>query len=176
MMLRTFLGRLTFTMVPSQSRVRHRNRRSRQFNRSVVLSVIRAPRVELMLTLHEGGAISSLVYRQLLSSLGLRKSLAIFTAIHAVSFTAGYYMMDERRPASKRPKLIWFDRAFFRDPVFWSLALCFFFTVLYARVVYCLRASIGVAEHIHSLVAAIWGPSSSCPPSPSRRLLIWVNW
>ena len=175
-MLAAFTGCFAFAMVPTQSRVRHRDCRGRKLNRFAVLSVAHASRVELILTLHQGGAISSLVYRQLLSSLGLRKSLAIFTAIHAVSFTAGYCMMDERRPASKRPKLIWFDRAFFRDPVFWSLALCFFFTVLYARVVYCIRASIGVAEHIHSLVAAIWGPSSSCLPSPSRRLLIWVNW
>ena len=77
-----------------------------------------------------GGAIASLVYREMLTTIGLRKSLAIFTAIDAVSFTAGYLMMDERRPASKRTKIVWFDRAFFRDPVFWSLALCFFFTVL----------------------------------------------
>ncbi|KAI0742937.1 major facilitator superfamily domain-containing protein [Daedaleopsis nitida] len=76
-----------------------------------------------------GGAVASTVYRQMLSTIGLRKSLAIFTAIDAVSFTAGYFMMEERRPASKRPNLVWFDRTFFQDPVFWSLALCFFFTV-----------------------------------------------
>ena len=39
-------------------------------------------------------------------------------------------MMKERRPKEKRPQIIWFDRAFFADPVFWSLAMCFFFTVL----------------------------------------------
>ncbi|TFK90900.1 MFS general substrate transporter [Polyporus arcularius HHB13444] len=76
-----------------------------------------------------GGAIASLVYREMLSTIGLRKSLAIFTAIDAVSFTVGYLMMEERRPASKRSAIVWYDRAFFRDPVFWSLALCFFFTV-----------------------------------------------
>ncbi|TBU40524.1 MFS general substrate transporter [Dichomitus squalens] len=76
-----------------------------------------------------GGAISSLVYRELLSTIGLRKSLAIFTAVDAVAFACGYAMMKERRPSEKRPQIVWFDRAFFGDPVFWSLAMCFFFTV-----------------------------------------------
>ncbi|PIL25814.1 MFS general substrate transporter [Ganoderma sinense ZZ0214-1] len=76
-----------------------------------------------------GGAIASLVYRQLLSTLGLRRALAIFTAIDALAFLCGYAMLEERRPAEKRPPLVWFDRAFFADPVFWSLAMCFFFTV-----------------------------------------------
>ena len=70
------------------------------------------------------------MYRQLLSTLGIRKALAIFTAIDAVAFLCGYFMLEERRPKEKRPPLVWFDRAFFADPVFWSLALCFFFTVL----------------------------------------------
>ncbi|TBU31018.1 MFS general substrate transporter [Dichomitus squalens] len=77
-----------------------------------------------------GGAISSLVYRELLSTLGLRKSLAIFTAVDAIAFACGYAMMKERRPRARRPQIVWFDRAFFGDPVFWSLAMCFFFTVL----------------------------------------------
>ena len=71
------------------------------------------------------------MYRQLLSTLGIRKALAIFTAIDALAFLCGYAMLEERRPPEKRPPLVWFDRAFFADPVFWSLALCFFFTVLY---------------------------------------------
>ena len=77
-----------------------------------------------------GGAIASLVYRQLLSSLGLRAALGVFAGVHAVAFAAGYAMMAERRPARARAPLVWFDRAFFRDGVFWSLAGCFFFTVL----------------------------------------------
>ncbi|KAI0673188.1 major facilitator superfamily domain-containing protein [Trametes maxima] len=76
-----------------------------------------------------GGAVGSLIYREMISTLGLRKSLAIFTAIDAVSFGAAYIMVLERRPAHKRPPIIWFDRAFFKDPVFWSIAMCFFFVV-----------------------------------------------
>ena len=66
----------------------------------------------------------------MLSTLGLRASLGIFAAVHAASFLAGFFMMAERRPARRRPPLVWYDRAFFRDPVFWSVAMCFFFTVL----------------------------------------------
>ncbi|KAI0758888.1 major facilitator superfamily domain-containing protein [Fomes fomentarius] len=77
-----------------------------------------------------GGALCSTLYRLLLSSLGLRKSLAIFAAADALAFAAGYCMIEERRPPkSKRPPLVWYDRAFFGDAVFWSLAGCFFFTV-----------------------------------------------
>lgn len=74
------------------------------------------------------------MYRQLLTTLGMRKALAIFTAIDALAFFCGYFMLEERRPKEKRPPLIWFDRASFADPVFWSLALCFFFTVLYVSI------------------------------------------
>ncbi|KAI0659539.1 major facilitator superfamily domain-containing protein [Cubamyces menziesii] len=80
-----------------------------------------------------GGAIASLIYRELLSAVGLRKSLAIFTAIHVVLLSAAYLMIaeraspgdDERRQAG----IVWFDAEFFRDPVFWSVAGCFFFVV-----------------------------------------------
>ncbi|KAJ8469136.1 hypothetical protein ONZ51_g9199 [Trametes cubensis] len=73
-----------------------------------------------------GGAIASLIYRELLSAVGLRKSLAIFTAIHVVLLSAAYLMIaeraspgdDERRQAG----IVWFDAEFFRDPVFWSVA------------------------------------------------------
>ena len=70
------------------------------------------------------------MYRQLLSSLGLRAALGVFAGVHAAAFAVGYAMMAERRPARARAPLVWFDRAFFRDGVFWSLAGCFFFTVL----------------------------------------------
>ena len=80
----------------------------------------------------EGGAVASLVLREMFSTIGLRKSFAIFAAIHAVFLAAGYFMMEERRPTTQRPKAItWFDSTFFKDPVFWSLGMCFFFTVLY---------------------------------------------
>ncbi|KAI0772349.1 major facilitator superfamily domain-containing protein [Trametes elegans] len=76
-----------------------------------------------------GGAVGSLVYRQLLSALGLRKALLIFAAIDALSYAAAYLMVEERRPAHKRPPLVWFDGAVLKDPVFWSVGGCFFFVV-----------------------------------------------
>ena len=74
--------------------------------------------------------MSSLVFRAMLSSLGLQKSFAIYTVIDGVLLFAAYFMISERRDPSKRKEIIWFDRSFFSDPVFWSYGLCFFFTVL----------------------------------------------
>ncbi|KAI8996259.1 MFS general substrate transporter [Trametes punicea] len=76
-----------------------------------------------------GGAIASLIYREMLSAVGLRKSLVIFTAIDVVSLGAAYFMIEERQNEQERPELVWFDVEFFRDPVFWSVAGCFFFIV-----------------------------------------------
>ncbi|RPD63373.1 MFS general substrate transporter [Lentinus tigrinus ALCF2SS1-6] len=76
-----------------------------------------------------GGAVSSLIFREMLSSLGLQKSFAIYTVIDGVLLLAAWFMISERRKPTQRRKIIWFDRSFFSDPVFWSLGLCFFFTV-----------------------------------------------
>ncbi|KAH9851285.1 MFS general substrate transporter [Lenzites betulinus] len=76
-----------------------------------------------------GGAVGTLVYRQLITTIGLRKALAVFTAIDAVALGAAYAMIQERRPVGGRAAIVWVDRAYFRDPVFWSVAGCFFFVV-----------------------------------------------
>ena len=75
--------------------------------------------------------MSSLMFRAMLTSLGLKRSFAIYTAIDGVLLLAAWFMISERRPPTLRRKIIWIDVAFFRDPVFWSYGLCFFFTVLY---------------------------------------------
>lgn len=65
----------------------------------------------------------------LLTSQGLRKSFLIYTAIDGVLLFAAWHMIAERRKPSQRKPIIWFDKTFFTDPVFWSLGGCFFFTV-----------------------------------------------
>ncbi|KAH9931609.1 MFS general substrate transporter, partial [Epithele typhae] len=76
-----------------------------------------------------GGGVSSLVFRALLTKLGLRNAFLIYTAIDGVLLLAAYFMISEHRNKSQRKPIIWFDRSFFIDPVFWSLGGCFFFTV-----------------------------------------------
>ncbi|KAI0659615.1 MFS general substrate transporter [Cubamyces menziesii] len=76
-----------------------------------------------------GGAVSSLVFRELLTTFGLKKSFGIYTAIDGSLLFAAWFMISERRKPSERKKIVWIDRSFFTDPVFWSLGLCFFFTV-----------------------------------------------
>ncbi|KAI0327335.1 MFS general substrate transporter [Cubamyces sp. BRFM 1775] len=76
-----------------------------------------------------GGAVSSLVFRELLTNFGLKKSFGIYTAIDGSLLFVAWFMISERRKPSERKKIVWIDRSFFSDPVFWSLGLCFFFTV-----------------------------------------------
>lgn len=78
-----------------------------------------------------GGAVASLIMYKMLASLGLKKTFAIYSAIDVVCFVGSLMLIKERRAPSKRPKIIWFDRSFFTDPVFWSLGTCFLFTVLW---------------------------------------------
>ncbi|KAM5533520.1 hypothetical protein V8D89_012857, partial [Ganoderma adspersum] len=76
-----------------------------------------------------GGAISTLVFRVMLTSLGLRRSFLIYTAIDGVLLFAAWFMIAERRKPTQRKEIIWFDKSFFADPVFWSLGGCLFFTI-----------------------------------------------
>ncbi len=82
--------------------------------------------------------MSSLLFRTMLSSLGLQKAFAIYTAIDGVLLLAAWFMISERRKPTQRKEIIWIDRSFFSDPVFWSYGLCFFFTVLWVSVTFCL--------------------------------------
>ena len=65
----------------------------------------------------------------MLTSLGLRKSFLIYTAIDGVLLFAAWFMIAERRKPTQRKEIIWFDKSFFADPVFWSLGGCLFFTI-----------------------------------------------
>ncbi|CDO68764.1 hypothetical protein BN946_scf184989.g30 [Trametes cinnabarina] len=76
-----------------------------------------------------GGGISSLVFREMLTKLGLKKSLAIYTALDGALLFAAWFMISERRKPSERKEIIWVDRSFFSDPIFWSVGVCYFFTV-----------------------------------------------
>lgn len=75
--------------------------------------------------------MASLIMYKLLATLGYRKTFAIYSAIDAVVFAVALMLVKERRPACKRPEIVWVDRSFFQDPVFWSLGMCFLFTVLW---------------------------------------------
>lgn len=78
-----------------------------------------------------GGSFGSLIVREMLSSLGIKKTFAIYSAIDAVFLVISIAMLKERRrPEARKHKIVWFDKAFFRDPVFWSLGMCSLFTVL----------------------------------------------
>ncbi|KAI0354207.1 MFS general substrate transporter [Trametes cingulata] len=104
-----------------------------------------------------GGAIGSLIYRQLITEVGLRKSLAIFTAIHAFCLGAAYLMIEERRPAHKRTKIVWFDSEYFKDPVFWSVAGCFFFVVFgYLGPIFLIATfTVEKVPNLHDMLAAL---------------------
>lgn len=76
-----------------------------------------------------GGAVASLIMYKMLASLGLKKTFAIYSVIDVVCFVGSLFLIKERRAPTSRPKIIWIDSTFFKDPVFWSLGLCFLSTV-----------------------------------------------
>ncbi|KAL4254712.1 MFS transporter superfamily protein [Abortiporus biennis] len=77
-----------------------------------------------------GGALGSLILRGMLTALGLRKTLGIYACMDAVLLTIALLLIKERRRPEMNQKIIWFDKAFLTDPVFWSLGLCFLFCVI----------------------------------------------
>ncbi|KAG9018286.1 hypothetical protein FRB90_011616 [Tulasnella sp. 427] len=76
-----------------------------------------------------GGGASSLIVRALLTRLGLRYTLLVYAGINAVLLTVAFFLLKSRGSARHVVKIEWVDRTAFRDPVFWSLALCMMFTV-----------------------------------------------
>ncbi|KAH9837775.1 major facilitator superfamily domain-containing protein [Rhodofomes roseus] len=76
-----------------------------------------------------GGALATLIMYKMFAALGLKKTFAIYAAMNAICFIVALVLIKERRPSSRRPKIIWIDITFFKDPVFWSLGLCILFTV-----------------------------------------------
>jgi len=66
----------------------------------------------------------------MLTRLGQRKTLAIYSCIDAASLIIALLLVKERRrPGTRRAPIVWFDKSFFSDPVFWSLGVCFLVTV-----------------------------------------------
>ena len=91
--------------------------------------------IPLYITGDLGGAIGSLLVRIMLSHLGQRKTLAIYSCIDAAALIIALLIVKERRrPGSRRAPIVWFDKSFLSDPVFWSLGACFLVTVLYVSV------------------------------------------
>ncbi|KAG8842704.1 hypothetical protein FRB96_004822 [Tulasnella sp. 330] len=75
-----------------------------------------------------GGGVASLLTRAMLTKLGLRKTLLVYFAIYAVLFIVAAFLVKSRGPRRRVEKIEWIDRAQFKDPVFWSLAMCMLFT------------------------------------------------
>lgn len=78
-----------------------------------------------------GGAIGTLLVQIMLTRMGQRKTLAIYSCIDLAALTIALLLVKERRrPGSRRAPIIWFDKTFLADPVFWSLGACLLVTVL----------------------------------------------
>ncbi|EMD34914.1 hypothetical protein CERSUDRAFT_96826 [Gelatoporia subvermispora B] len=75
-----------------------------------------------------GGAVSTVILRAMLTPLGYKKTFAILSGVDAIILLAAFFMMKERRVTHARQPIVWLDRAFLKDPVFWSLGLCLLFT------------------------------------------------
>ncbi|KAJ7337525.1 major facilitator superfamily domain-containing protein [Mycena albidolilacea] len=75
-----------------------------------------------------GGGIESLIVRTLLSSLGYRDTIIIYSSGCAVLWTAAWFMMAERRPPGyKDIQKHWLPRNI--GPVFYSIAFSVFFGI-----------------------------------------------
>ncbi|KAJ7201139.1 major facilitator superfamily domain-containing protein [Mycena pura] len=72
-----------------------------------------------------GGAAWSLVVRSLLSNLGYRNTMLVYSNLYAVLWTAAWFMIAERRPAGYRDiQKRWLPQN--TGPVFYSIALSVF--------------------------------------------------
>ena len=69
-----------------------------------------------------GAAVTATIIRVMLSRFGLRKTMLIKTGVDAVVLGTAYLLIRERRKPSTA--IIWYDKRFLTDPIFWSVTLC----------------------------------------------------
>lgn len=72
-----------------------------------------------------GGGIASVIVRALLTKLGLRNTLLVYTGIHFVVVTISLCLIRERpRVRGRKPaKVVWYDAALLHDRVFWGVVM-----------------------------------------------------
>ncbi|KAJ1305227.1 hypothetical protein OPQ81_000256 [Rhizoctonia solani] len=80
-----------------------------------------------------GGAVPSLIVQVMLDHLGFHKTLLIYSFVQGVIMLVGFSLIKTRFPASqiqnRDRKIIWVDKQYFKDPVFWSFWIALLFAV-----------------------------------------------
>ncbi|KAG9000239.1 hypothetical protein FRB93_012779 [Tulasnella sp. JGI-2019a] len=76
-----------------------------------------------------GGGVASLLTRVMLTNIGLRNTLLVYFAINTTLLSLAFFLVKSRGSNNCKVEIEWIDRALFKDPIFWSLALCMLFTV-----------------------------------------------
>lgn len=88
-------------------------------------------------SMRPGGGIASIIVRTLLTKVGLRNTLLIYSGIHFVVVTLGLLVVSERKvnghSLRKRSPVVWYDKELLHDKVFWGVVGGLFFSVLYAH-------------------------------------------
>ncbi|KAB5590702.1 Monocarboxylate transporter 10 [Ceratobasidium theobromae] len=80
-----------------------------------------------------GGAVPSLVVQAMLEHLGFHKTLLIYSFVQGAVMLIGFSLIKVRIPpsqvAARDHKIQWFDKQYFKDPVFWSFWTALLFAV-----------------------------------------------
>ncbi|EJD48102.1 MFS general substrate transporter [Auricularia subglabra TFB-10046 SS5] len=80
-----------------------------------------------------GGGVASIIVRTLLTKVGLRKTLLIYSGVHSLVCACSLLIIRERempgRAHLKTQKMSWYDKELFHDKVFWGVVGGLFFSV-----------------------------------------------
>ncbi|CAE6507169.1 unnamed protein product [Rhizoctonia solani] len=80
-----------------------------------------------------GGAVPSLVIQAMLERLGFHKTLLVYSFVQGVTMLIGLSLITTRIPVSqaqnKHNRIVWVDKQYLKDPVFWSFCTSLLLTV-----------------------------------------------
>ncbi|CAE6484943.1 unnamed protein product [Rhizoctonia solani] len=80
-----------------------------------------------------GAAIPSLVVQTMLEHIGFHKTLLIYSFVQGATMLVGFLFIRVRLPESqtenKTRKIVWVDKQYFKDPIFWSFCTALVFTI-----------------------------------------------
>lgn len=80
-----------------------------------------------------GGAVPSLVVQAMLERIGFHKTLLIYSFVQGATMLVGFLLIKVRLPDSqietRGHKIQWFDKQYFKDPVFWSFWIALMFAI-----------------------------------------------
>ncbi|KAH7338230.1 major facilitator superfamily domain-containing protein [Rhizoctonia solani] len=127
-----------------------------------------------------GAAIPSLVVQTMLEHIGFHKTLLIYSFVQGVTMLVGFFLIKIRIPESqaqnRHRKIVWVDKQYLKDPVFWSFCTALIFTIFGFMIPF-VFISVYTREKLPHFIfsSGIWNVAAESYPGIMASLLFGLT-